>query len=515
VKKTYVFRKAWLYHFDPLFDWISALPICSSAKILLARLHNSNRTLERVKRGEAGPFTFPWELQEIAQTFRRANSAVTKWRAELEACGAASYGSGSWTLPVPEFFRETRFTHFTKVKSDFTLVKCPSLLEQGEEYKEGTNTYSRACVRDNRLLGDKKLRVKAHAVKRRLARLHWDNCKVRFDPGSGISFVASALAAGFLEADILAAYDRALPRNNRHAIDRQAVWDTRSTVSDARQWLAKTSRRFDPGQSDPEIARQVRESLLSVSAPARTERSRPDSQSGRSVMMHRPVFAVTPPILTVRLRQHRLAPDADGTVPDRPTDECDYLACHHCREPSLRLPAPFKSGSVAASSALPRSCRTCSKIPFRTFGDPTALLTFARLFLGQRRDGIALSLGEVPCGSLPLFSRFSLRVSGPLREASSAARLNSPRISPKFILTLKTTMAHQSKPGTTQFALDLPLEAKLRFETLHASMGFKTKAQTFQALLYFVSTKDKTDPAMLQRMENKIDHSIHLLESLT
>ena len=94
VKKTYVFREAWPYHFDPLFDWISALPICSSAKILLARLHNSNRTLERVKRGEAGPFTFPWELQEIARTFRRANSAVTKWRAELESCGAASYGSG-------------------------------------------------------------------------------------------------------------------------------------------------------------------------------------------------------------------------------------------------------------------------------------------------------------------------------------------------------------------------------------------------------------------------------------
>jgi hypothetical protein len=113
VKKTYVFREAWPYHFDPLFDWISALPICSSAKILLARLHNSNRTLERVKRGEVGPFTFPWELQEIARTFSRSNSAITKWRAELEACGAASYGSGSWTLPVPEFFRETRFTHFS------------------------------------------------------------------------------------------------------------------------------------------------------------------------------------------------------------------------------------------------------------------------------------------------------------------------------------------------------------------------------------------------------------------
>ncbi len=46
-------------------------------------------------------------------------------------------------------------------------------------------------------------------------------------------------------------------------------------------------------------------------------------------------------------------------------------------------------------------------------------------------------------------------------------------------------------------------------------MGLKTKAQTFEAILYFVSTKDKIDPAALQRMEKKIDHSIHLLESLT
>ena len=76
-------------------------------------------------------------------------------------------------------------------------------------------------------------------------------------------------------------------------------------------------------------------------------------------------------------------------------------------------------------------------------------------------------------------------------------------------------MTHQSKPGTIQFALDLPLEPKLRFETLHESLGFKTKVQTFQAILYFVSTKDKIDPATLQRVEKKIDHSIQLLESLT
>jgi hypothetical protein len=266
VKKTYVFREAWPYHFDPLFDWISALPICSSAKILLARLHNCNRTLERVKRGEIGPFTFPWELQEIARTFGRANSAVTKWRVDLESSGAASYCAGSWTLPVPEFFRETRFTHFTKVKRDFTLVKCPSLLEEGEEYKEEGNTFSRACARDNRLLGGKKLRAKAHAVKRRLAGLHWENCKVRFDEAVAFSFATAALTAGLLEADILAAYDRALHKNHGRATDSRAMWDNGSTVSDARESLSRTSRRFEPGRVDPEMTRKIRESLLSASA---------------------------------------------------------------------------------------------------------------------------------------------------------------------------------------------------------------------------------------------------------
>ena len=127
---------------------------------------------------------------------------MIKWRAELESCGAANYASGSWTLPVPEFFRETRIIHFT-------LVKPSTLLEHGEEYKEERNTYSRACARDNGPLGNKKLRAKAHAVKRRLQRLHWDNCKVRFDEAVVFSFAVSALAVGFLESDIVSVYDRA------------------------------------------------------------------------------------------------------------------------------------------------------------------------------------------------------------------------------------------------------------------------------------------------------------------
>jgi len=176
---------------------------------------------------------------------------------------------------------------------------------------------------------------------------------------------------------------------------------------------------------------------------------------------------------------------------------------------SSMFQAPFKS-----TSQLLRVLGPSLLAPPFSSPDHAEFLTFARLYLGQRRDRIALSLGEVPCGSLPLF--FPLLPSR-VRHAAGGLIRGSPRLTThllKLILTLKTTMAHQSKPGTTQFALDLPLEAKMRFETLHESMGFKTKAQTFLAILYFVSTKDKIDPAVLQRIEKKIDHSIQLLESL-
>ena len=45
-------------------------------------------------------------------------------------------------------------------------------------------------------------------------------------------------------------------------------------------------------------------------------------------------------------------------------------------------------------------------------------------------------------------------------------------------------------------------------------MGLKTKAQTFEAILYFVSTKDKIDPAALQRMETWRRKSITRFTSL-
>ncbi|MBE2204040.1 MAG: hypothetical protein IAE94_06870 [Chthoniobacterales bacterium] len=76
-------------------------------------------------------------------------------------------------------------------------------------------------------------------------------------------------------------------------------------------------------------------------------------------------------------------------------------------------------------------------------------------------------------------------------------------------------MPRQPQPGVVQFALDVSLDAKLRFDTLHESLGFKTKSQTFEAILYFVSTKDKIDPAVLERIETGVKETLRLLESFT
>lgn len=76
-------------------------------------------------------------------------------------------------------------------------------------------------------------------------------------------------------------------------------------------------------------------------------------------------------------------------------------------------------------------------------------------------------------------------------------------------------MARHQKPGTERIDLDISPVAKQRFVTLHESLCFKTQAETFDALLYFVSTKDKIDPAALQRIEAKLDQVLQTLESLT
>ena len=69
------------------------------------------------------------------------------------------------------------------------------------------------------------------------------------------------------------------------------------------------------------------------------------------------------------------------------------------------------------------------------------------------------------------------------------------------------------KPGTVQIALDVSIEAKKRFEALHKSLGFPSKAKTFEAIVYLVSTEDKIDPEILKAMDLKLDRILEHFEN--
>ena len=73
-------------------------------------------------------------------------------------------------------------------------------------------------------------------------------------------------------------------------------------------------------------------------------------------------------------------------------------------------------------------------------------------------------------------------------------------------------MPRRKTPGTAPFSLDISLEAKLRFADLHDALGFRTKAETFEAIVYAVSTKDKIDPAAVERIERKLGRLLECLD---
>ena len=75
-------------------------------------------------------------------------------------------------------------------------------------------------------------------------------------------------------------------------------------------------------------------------------------------------------------------------------------------------------------------------------------------------------------------------------------------------------MPRRQIPGTAPLSLDISIEAKLRFVTLHQSLGFKTKSDTLEAILYAVSTKERIDSHALERIERKIDRAVQCLDEL-
>lgn len=58
-------------------------------------------------------------------------------------------------------------------------------------------------------------------------------------------------------------------------------------------------------------------------------------------------------------------------------------------------------------------------------------------------------------------------------------------------------------------------EAHERFHRLHEARGFRTKAETLEALIYAAELDTKIDPAALERIETKLDKALRFLEELS
>jgi len=58
-------------------------------------------------------------------------------------------------------------------------------------------------------------------------------------------------------------------------------------------------------------------------------------------------------------------------------------------------------------------------------------------------------------------------------------------------------------------------EAYERFHRLHEARGFRSKAETLEALIVAAELDSKIDPAALERIEAKLDQVMRFLEELS
>jgi hypothetical protein len=76
-------------------------------------------------------------------------------------------------------------------------------------------------------------------------------------------------------------------------------------------------------------------------------------------------------------------------------------------------------------------------------------------------------------------------------------------------------MAHKQTNKTARMDLDITVESQRRFAAIHKALGFKTRTETFESLVFSVSAKDILNPSVMERIETKIDHTLEILDSLT
>ena len=76
-------------------------------------------------------------------------------------------------------------------------------------------------------------------------------------------------------------------------------------------------------------------------------------------------------------------------------------------------------------------------------------------------------------------------------------------------------MAHKQNNKTARIDLDITVESQQRFAAIHKALGFKTRTETFEALVFSISAKDVIDPGIVERLETKLDQALEAIDSLT
>ncbi len=76
-------------------------------------------------------------------------------------------------------------------------------------------------------------------------------------------------------------------------------------------------------------------------------------------------------------------------------------------------------------------------------------------------------------------------------------------------------MARTPKTKTARIDLDITVESQQRFDAIHKALGFKTKPETFEALVFSIAAKDVLRPDVVARIESKLDQTLEIIESLT
>jgi len=75
-------------------------------------------------------------------------------------------------------------------------------------------------------------------------------------------------------------------------------------------------------------------------------------------------------------------------------------------------------------------------------------------------------------------------------------------------------MKRQPTSATARIDLEITPETRARFNAIHKNLGFKTKPETFEALVFSITTKDILRPDVVARIERKLDEAIKILDTV-